>query len=487
MTLIPHSHRPVIEEAIEWALLHGFSLKAVPGAAIHCAFSLAPTLIEQARFDSLKQAAPVFGKLIHGVSEDYEFLTQSMAAIAGADAFFAQLVALYQQIHSQPALRLPLLFMRSDFMDDSGLGPRIIEFNGIAAGMGPFGQRAHELHRYLQQKAPEVFRHWSPADQLQLIDNPAIAQLSAALASAAFRIHGEFNDSEQPLFIMVVQEHEDNVFDQHLLEEGIEALGVRTVRRTFRQLHEQLKSGDNGRLLLEGYGGVDCIYLRAGYQHTDYLAHDLIESACCETLIQTRAFMERHRVAINATVGQQLATCKRVQMILTTMEASELTRFGLSQDEAELAKIYLGDMRPVTEESVSWFRSQESGDWVLKNQGEGGGHCVFDQDIQPRLESLQPEEYSAWAVMRRLRPAHRPRPALLVRKGEPMIVDDLISELGIFTVHVGGEPATDENGYAGYLIRSKPATVAEGGVHSGMGAADSLASYDAPDERDNIV
>ena len=34
---------------------------------------------------------------------------------------------------------------------------------------------------------------------------------------------------------------------------------------------------------------------------------------------------------------------------------------------------------------------------------------------------------------------------------------------------------TEDNGYAGYLIRSKPADVSEGGVHSGMGVVDSLA------------
>ncbi|CAM3805089.1 glutathione synthase [Parendozoicomonas haliclonae] len=476
MTTIPHEHAPVIQEAIEWALQHGFALKTGPGVATHCAFSLAPTLIDRKRFDELKSAAPLLGKLIHGVSEDYDFLQQAMAPIASGDAFFGQLVDLHKEIHSQPVKRVPLLFMRSDFMDDSELGPRIIEFNGIAAGMGPFGQRAHQLHRFLQENFPAVFNQWAPSDSVALVNNPAIAQLSFAVAKAAFQVQREFNDSEKPLFLMVVQEGEDNVYDQHLLEEGLRNAGVRTLRRTFRQLHEQLSSGENGRLLLRDHGGVDAIYLRAGYQYCDYLANDLIEQACCETLIQTRAFMERHRVAINATVGQQLATCKRVQMLLTTMPAAELTRFGLAIDEAELVKTYLGEMIPVNAESAEWFRSQDSGLWVLKNQGEGGGHCVFDQDIQPRLEQLQPEEYSAWSLMRRLRPAARPRSALLVRKGDAMVVDDLISELGIFTVHIDGQAATDDNGYAGYLIRSKPSTVAEGGVHSGMGAADSLAT-----------
>ena len=47
--------------------------------------------------------------------------------------------------------------MRSDFMDDNRDGFRLIEFNGIAAGMGPFGQRIHDLHHYLQRQYPLSF------------------------------------------------------------------------------------------------------------------------------------------------------------------------------------------------------------------------------------------------------------------------------------------------------------------------------------------
>ena len=44
----------------------------------------------------------------------------------------------------------------------------------------------------------------------------------------------------------------------------------------------------------------------------------------------------------------------------------------------------------------------------------------------------------------------------------------------MFTVHFEGEPVTEDKGYAGYLIRSKPAEAQEGGVHTGLGVVDSL-------------
>ncbi|MGI9276701.1 MAG: glutathione synthase [Endozoicomonas sp.] len=466
-----------VQEAIEWSLMHGMAMKAATDSATHCAFSFAPTLIRQDRFDHLRQVVPIIGKLIHGVSEDHAFIEQAIAPLAGADPFFKSLLALHRSIHQESgkAARIPMLLMRTDFMDDVVHGPKLIEFNGIAAGMGPFGQRIHQLHRYLQQQWPEQFQEWSEEAPLSLVPNRAIELLAGGIANTARRIREESGEADQPLFMMVVQPDEDNVYDQHLLELAIQERGVRTVRRTFRQLHDQLSTGEHNRLLLEGIGGIDAIYLRAGYQHSDYVAHDLEEARCCEALSQTRAFIEHHRVAVNATVSQQLATSKRVQMLLSSMNADTLTRFGLTRKEAEQAKLVLGEMRPVDESSLEWFKQENARDWVLKNQGEGGGHCIFDEDILPKLSSLRPEENQAWSLMRRLHPRHRSHPALLVRKGEMMPVEDLISEIGMFTLHVAGQPVTSEGGYAGYLIRSKPSTVTEGGVHSGMGAVDSLA------------
>ncbi len=466
-----------VQDAIEWSLLHGVGLKTSSATAMHCAFSFAPTLIQRERFELLKSIVPLMGKLIHGVSQDHDFLTASIAPLAdqGADDFFASLLALHNELDHHQARRIPMLLMRTDFMDDAEHGPRLIEFNGIAAGMGPFGQRAHELHQYLQHQWPQTFTDWSEQDSLELVPNHCIDNLARGIAGAATSVRAQSGENGQPLFIMVVQPDEDNVYDQHMLEQAIQREGVKTVRRTFRQLYDQLASGDNHRLLLEGLGGVDAIYLRAGYQHCDYQAHDLEEARCCTELTRVRMMIERHRVAINATVSQQLATSKRVQMLLSAMSEEQLTTFGLTLDEAQRIKPFLGEMRPVDGQSAKWFAGQNPQHWVLKNQGEGGGHCVFDLHILPRLKSLQPEEYPAWSLMRRLHPRHRSHPALMVRQGEATVVDDLISEIGMFTLHLNGHSLTSDLGYAGYLIRSKPSSVTEGGVHSGQGALDSLA------------
>ncbi|MDD1793213.1 glutathione synthetase [Enterovibrio sp. ZSDZ42] len=474
-------------EAVEWALTHGMALKQTDDSARHPAFTLTPTVIESARFERLKSSVHLLGKLVHAVSQDHAFLVEAISPITAGNVFFKALLRMAENIHSHAENSrvensgvngqtcLPLLIMRSDFMDDATLGPKLIEFNGIAAGMGPFGQRIHELHRYLCTQWPSPYAEWSGSEVGEPIPNSALNGLAEGIAASTWKIKHEFSDAGAPTFLMVVQDREDNVYDQHLLEHALQAKGIRTVRRTFRELYDGLSTGDNRRLMLEGIGSIDCVYLRAGYQFSDYVAHDIVDKACCEALAQTRVMIEKHRVAVNATVSQQLATSKRLQMLLSSAPAESLTRFGLTESEAQEVKYLLGDMIAVDEQSAEWIKQRPLDEWVLKNQGEGGGHCVFGENIHTKLTALDPNEYEAWSLMRRLHPLPRSQAAYVVRKGEIYVIDDLISEIGLFTVHIDGEPALDSGGYAGYLIRSKSSQVTEGGVHSGMGALDSLA------------
>ncbi|MEZ8651931.1 glutathione synthase [Vibrio splendidus] len=476
-SLIPQQ---IIEDACEWALMHGVAFRQADNTARHCPFSLAPMTMERKVYEHLLKVTPLITKLISNVSEDHGFLQSSLSDVAKADPFFGRLMELHQQAHGnteecfKPA-RQPLLLMRTDFMDDRQHGAKVIEFNGIAAGMAPFGQRAIEFHSFMQNQWPNVYNDWLEDPSATPAENQGLTQLAYGIANAARQVKTDFKEQDKPVFLMVVQKNEDNVYDQHLLEVELQKQGIRTVRRTFEQLSCQLSSGDNQRLLLKDVGAVDVVYLRAGYQYSDYWAPELNESVCCHTLSQTRLFMEQHHVAMNATISQQLATSKTMQMLLTMMPAAEYARWGLKLEEAELVKSVLADMKPITSESIEWFNTQtDKQEWVLKNQGEGGGHCVFGGDISEQLSQLKPEEYDAWALMQRLYPHERDVPTIAVRDTQQTLVTDLVSEVGLFTAYYQGKPVTELDGYAGYLIRSKPASENEGGIHSGNGILDSL-------------
>ena len=474
----------VIDEACEWAVMHGIAFKQLDNTARHCPFSLAPMTIQREVYRHLLKVTPLIAKLISSVSEDDDFLQASLSTLATADPFFGLLMTLHSQLHGHKEDRLkparkPLLLMRTDFMDDRYQGAKVIEFNGIAAGMAPFGQRATELHQFIREQWGSVYQQWLEDPMAEAADNMGMQQLAVGIATAARQVKNHFVEGDKPTFLMVVQANEDNVYDQHLLELELQKLGVRTARRTFEQLSSQLISGDQQRLLLEGVGAIDAVYLRAGYQYQDYCAPALEELQCCHTLSQTRVFIERHHVAVNATISQQLATSKSMQMLLTMMSAQEYIRWGLSLEEAHLVKSVLAEMKPINPQIIEWFNTQaDQQEWVLKNQGEGGGHCIFGTQISAKLAGLNPQEYDAWVLMQRLYPHEREKPTMAIRDSKQTLVTDLVSEIGLFTAHYQGQPVTEHNGYAGYLVRSKPASENEGGIHSGQGILDSLTLID---------
>lgn len=233
------------DDAIEWALTHGMAFKETQYSARHAPFTLTPSLISRGHYQYLKDSVHLLGKLIHSISEEHAFLYDAIQPITASDPFFAALLGMHQQVHCSqtPAQRMPLLIMRSDFMDDNDLGPKLVEFNGIAAGMGPFGQRVHQLHHYLQQ--------WHQLPIGELVDNHAIEKLSAGIAKATIKIKQEFEDAGPARFLMIVQENEDNVFDQHLLELALQQQKIQTIRRTFSELQEQVTTGEKHRLILK--------------------------------------------------------------------------------------------------------------------------------------------------------------------------------------------------------------------------------------------
>ena len=76
--------------------------------------------------------------------------------------------------------------------------------------------------------------------------------------------------------------------------------------------------------------------------------------------------------------------------------------------------------------------------------------------------------------MQRLYPNERKAPTISVRDSKQTQINDLVSEIGLFSAFYDGRPVTELDGYVGYLIRSKPASENEGGIHSGKGILDSL-------------
>ena len=317
------SQRAVVD-AVDWSLMQGLAFKRPDHTAVHVPFSLTAAPIALDRFHEIKTVASLLSRLTFAIAEDHDFVSNAIKPVAQSSLFFKRLLELHHK--TRHAAREPLLIMRSDFMGDAELGPRLVEMNGVAAGMGPFGQRTQEMHTYLKLNWMTAYNQWSPVPHAPIVENPAISGIADAIANAAFRIASHHQSPNAPLFVMVIQPNEDNVFDQHLLAHALQTRGVRTARRTLAELGSSSYTGENNRLILRDLGPVDSVYFRTGYAFGDYLDGsevDLSDENCCRNLMETRVFIEQHHVSVNATVSQQLATSKRMQLVLASMEAEE--------------------------------------------------------------------------------------------------------------------------------------------------------------------
>ena len=174
------------------------------------------------------------------------------------------------------------------------------------------------------------------------------------------------------------------------------------------------------------------------------------------------------------TVASQLAGSKKIQQMLAL--PAVLTRF-LGQPEAnQVAASFAGLYEPEQtvrgEEMPAWRAAVAHPErFVLKPQREGGGNNLFGSEMGDFLASSTAETRSPYILMERLQP--EPREALMVMEGE-LLREQSVSEIGRFGTLLADGEDIPINRDVGYLVRTKPEGIVEGGVSAGFGYLDSL-------------
>lgn len=109
--------------------------------------------------------------------------------------------------------------------------------------------------------------------------------------------------------------------------------------------------------------------------------------------------------------------------------------------------------------------------FVLKPQREGGGNNLYGQQAVNAVKSMTAEELHGYILMDMIK-APVTQATLLSTSDAPMVVG-VTSELGYFAAYVGSATEVLLNDSTGHVLRSKPATLNEGGVAIGVGSIDS--------------
>lgn len=294
--------------------------------------------------------------------------------------------------------------------------------------------------------------------------------------------------------LFIVQDSENNVFDQHALADNLfEEHKILSFRLPFAATLSSTRIPDGQPLRpliytpshsLDTPYEVSTLYFRAGYSPNEYVSSESWDA---------RLHLERSAAIKCPSILTHLAGSKKIQQILATPSSPQLERFlstslisgeFIERIRATFAAIYpLDDTRAGRHAIDIALDAERSKGYVLKPQREGGGNNIYGAKIPPFIRSLGDDsrKYRGHILMELIQP-----PALrnsILRNGQ-MMNGDVIGELGVYGVCLWHQGKINdgsgilENWEAGFLLRTKGRESEEGGVAAGFGAVDSVCLLD---------
>lgn len=455
----------LVEEALVWCSQHGLvvgdknhprSGKAPGVGLLHAPFALLPMSFPKVYWEQALELAPLFNELVHRVSLDGEFLQQTLSRTKEVDSFTRRLLDIHSkmmELNKKEDIQLGLT--RSDYMVDGATDKLLqVELNTISTSSNGLACGVCELHRNLTRHHERELGF----DPASVVGNTAIAQHAEALAAA----WAEYN-TQSAVVLVVVQAEERYMYDQYWITVALrEMYGVTTIRKTMAEIEAEGELRPDGTLVVNGCP-VAVAYFRAGYSPNDYPS---------EAEWRARLMIERSSAIKCPSIANHLVGAKKIQQELA--KENVLERFLDNKSDIEKVRKCFAGLWSLENESIVSAAIESPELFVLKPQREGGGNNIYGDNLRETLIRLRKDrsnEIAAYILMQRIFP-----PAslsYLVREGT-LVRDNAVSEFGIFGAYLRNKDKVIINDQCGYLLRTKAASLNEGGVVAGYAFLNSI-------------
>ena len=470
----------MVEQLTTYAMGNGLVMAfPAPVGYVHAPVAMHPAKFSASGFRRAVELAPLFNRLVEAVAREETWLGETLRETESGDPFTRRLVDLFAKHGGARAAQQAYLGVhRSDYMmDEATRRPLQIELNTIAASFGCLSARVERMHRYMLRGpfSASVCAAMGVAefkDDL-LPRNDADKAIPRAIAEA-HKLYVRLASPTTPVnVVFVVQPNEKNAFDQrHLEYELLATHGVRVVRLTLKQLAQRATVAPAPSFALTVDAGtphafqVSVAYFRAGYSPDDYPTEE-------EWVGRTK--VESSFAIKCPSIAYHLVGAKKVQQRLAGK--GEVERF-LSPSEAQQLRACFAGLwslgSDANEDAVKAAKANPES-YVVKPQREGGGNNIYGANVRTALETMTSDQLAAHILMERIFPPKDN--AVLVRAGHEPRVCAAVSELGVYSVFLkesasADKPLLDEG--AGYLLRTKPHDVDEGGVAAGFAFLNSV-------------
>eukprot|EP01083_Nonionella_stella_P182041 653876_1 len=466
-------------------------LNSNTGGYDHLPIALFPHSVSLQEWLDLRKCSLIFHKLIDRMARDSEFLLSRMKCIADADPeYTGKFYNIYKKKIAEKQFNTKYLFcsLRMDYMRN---GNRNQIWSQIESQFTPGGpgwidkmNKLHQfvLHRYVMDREIPIYdtrnsRNNMDSHALYVPPNDTLHKFTGAMATAAKLVH-----NEDPLVLMVSDSSRQdcNLVAQYLWD-------VHRVKSMFRTYAE---IGANGRieegshdLIMDGQRRVSFVYCRGGSKRKewndtnemDWKGRELIEfcSAICD-----------------ANIAYTLINTKFMQTIYSEKEV--LLKY-LDEDEAEFVHLHFVENHNFDERFESKERIEQIlndakinyDHYVMKPSGDGGGHCVFGEEIVDLIEKLSKKEnkesiqLEGWILMEKIK--NCTAQSIHIRQNK-WSHRESVHEIGIYS-HYLCDAATGDlvliNECIGDLIKTRNANANEAGIAAGYGVLDSMVLHAA--------
>ena len=221
------------------------------------------------------------------------------------------------------------------------------------------------------------------------------------------------------------------------------------IKRTFSEMAKLIKVDDENRLFVDG-SEISVVFNGTTGNAESYFRDDNWHSVIRP--------IEFSRAVKSPDMGQVLANFKKVQQYFTQTQ-NFLEEFNDFDSCLEMRKAMIGTF-DLNDRNLALEVLQEPENFVLKSAfGEGGGHCLFDDDLKEKVRSWLNEwdqsrqERAQFVVMQKIRPPTHENWS--VAGGGKMRQGQFVAEVGFFGTLLAVDGRVLSNDYIGTYVRNK--------------------------------
>ena len=206
-----------------------------------------------------------FNTLVDKLASSADFMKLIRQELNGSYEFMNSLFQVYDEAEASEHKCIFVAGLnRNDFLFDINASRLFqVEMNTLSCSFNAVAQRVSELFQrfYPDSVIPQNKSLEGTVDFIRLVTEQ----------------YGlNYGKNEDKLVIIFVQPNEKNIFDQKFIEHGLIQCGIRVVRRTFEEVHNDLTLDQKDGTLLLNNEPVAAVYYRVGYVPDDYKSSKVI-------------------------------------------------------------------------------------------------------------------------------------------------------------------------------------------------------------------